>query len=210
MTRAFSQAANMVGASWYLKAWRKHRGMSQEALAAAADTSKGYISDLEGGKRPLPPGAMMDRLATALGVDARQLLAEDPEHVATGRRTVPLVGYVGAGAIAHFYASADEGLDEVEAPPNATQQTRAAEIRGESLGPLFDRWLVFYDDVRSPVTPDLIGQLCVVGLPDERVLVKKLQLSREPGLFHLISNAEAPMLDQEVAWAARVKDMRPR
>src|SRR5690606_17895576 len=64
----------------------------------------------------------------------------------TPPRTVPLVGYVGAGAEAHFYASADEGLGEVEAPPGATSDTRAAEIRGESLGPLFEHWLVFYDD----------------------------------------------------------------
>lgn len=128
----------------------------------------------------------------------------------TRRPTVPLVGYVGAGALAHFYATADDGLDEVDAPPGATAHTRAAEVRGESLGPLFDRWLVFYDDVRTPVTPDLIGQLCIVGLPNDQVLVKKLQRSRTPGLFHLLSNNEAPMLDQEVAWAARVRTMQPR
>jgi hypothetical protein len=121
-----------------------------------------------------------------------------------------LVGYVGAGAEAHFYSSADEGLGEVDAPPGYTAKTVAAEVRGESLGPLFDRWLVYYDDVRSPVTPDLIGRLCVVGLPNGKVLVKKIQRSRSSGLFHLLSNLEAPIFDQEIAWAARVKTMTPR
>ena len=101
-------------------------------------------------------------------------------------------------------------MGEVDAPPEATMDTRAAEIRGESLGPLFEGWLVFYDDVRTPVTPDLVGQLCVVGLPNDKVLVKKLRRSRTDGLFHLLSNNEAPMLDQEVVWAAKVKTMRPR
>lgn len=122
---------------------------------------------------------------------------------------VPLVGYVGAGAIAHFYATADDGLGEVSAPPGANDNTRAAEVRGDSMGPLFDRWIVFFDDVRTPVTSDLIGELCVVGLPNDQVLVKKIQRSRSPGLFHLLSNNDAPMLDQEVTWAARVTAMRP-
>ncbi|MGA0604904.1 LexA family transcriptional regulator [Phenylobacterium sp. VNQ135] len=126
------------------------------------------------------------------------------------RGYVPLVGYVGAGAEAHYYASADEGLGEVEAPDNATPQTVAVEIRGTSLGPLFESWLVFYDEVRSPVTPDMYGRLCVVGLPDGRVLVKRIRPARTPGVYHLESNTEPTMPDEEVVWAARVKSMTPR
>lgn len=98
----------------------------------------------------------------------------------------------------------------VPAPDGSTDDTVACEIRGESLGPLFDHWLVFYDDVRTPVTPDLIGHLCVVGLPDGRVLVKRLQKAAGTGFFHLISNTEGPILDQPVDWAAKVKTMTPR
>lgn len=126
------------------------------------------------------------------------------------RREVKLVGYVGAGAEAHFYASADDELDRVPAPDGATDSTVAVEIRGESLGALFDRWLVYYDEVRSPVTPDLIGRLCVVGLEDDRVLVKQIKPSKAPGLYHLLSNTEGPILDVAIRWAARVKSMVPR
>ena len=80
----------------------------------------------------------------------------------------------------------------------------------ESLGALFDRWLVFYDDRREPVTQDLIGRLCIIGLADDRVLVKKLRPSRTNGLYHLLSNTEEPILDAAVEWAARVKIMVPR
>jgi phage repressor protein C with HTH and peptisase S24 domain len=139
------------------------------------------------------------------GATEAEVLGRSPD----ARTMVPLVGYVGAGAEAHFYAFGDDPAEMIEAPEGATESTVAVEIRGESLGPLFEHWLVFYDDVRSPVTSDLIGRLCVVGLPDDRVLVKKIQSARS-GLFHLLSNTEAPILDVEVSWAARVKHMVPR
>lgn len=126
----------------------------------------------------------------------------------TAKGTVPLVGYVAAGSEAHFLPAGD--LGDVEAPDGSTPETVAVEVRGDSMGPLFDRWLVFYDDVRRPVTSDLYGRLCIVGLRDGRIMVKKLRKSRSKGLFHLISQADDPILDAEVEWAARVKMMVPR
>lgn len=122
---------------------------------------------------------------------------------------VPLVGYVGAGAETHFFAN-DAPLDEVPAPAGSTETTVAVEIRGESLGSFFDRWLVFYDDVRRPVTNDLLNRLCVIGLVDGRILIKKIQRSKARGLFHLLSQTEPPILDVEVEWAARVKNLVPK
>ena len=69
---------------------------------------------------------------------------------------------------------------------------------------------MLYDEVRSPVTPDMLGQLCVVGLLDGRVLVKWLKAAKTPGLFHLKSETESTMKDQEVVWAAKVTGMQPR
>ncbi len=134
------------------------------------------------------------------------------ENPPDDERTVPVVGYVGAGAEAHFYALSDGELDRVPAPENAGPETVAVEIRGESLGPLFERWLVHYDEIRSPITSDLLGQLCVVGLPNDKVLVKKVRnsKSRTPGLYDLLSNNEPPILDAPVVWAAKVKSMVPR
>lgn len=153
------------------------------------------------------------RYARAFNVSAPWLLtgkgeADGPDD--RNRRTVPVVGYVGAGSAAHFYGTGDGELDRVEAPDYANENTVAAEIRGESMGPLLEHWLVFWDEIRTPVTPDLLGHICVVGLPDDRILVKQLKAASAPGLFHLISNNEAPMLDQEILWAAKVKGMQPR
>lgn len=127
-----------------------------------------------------------------------------------GRTTVPVVGYVGAGAEAHLFSEGQGPFDLVEAPEGSTDTTVAVEIRGESLGSFFDRWLVFYDDVRDPVTTDLIGKICVCGLPDGRVLIKKLARGQQKGLYTLHSQFEPPIYDVGVLWAAKVKTMVPR
>jgi hypothetical protein len=123
---------------------------------------------------------------------------------------VPVVGYVGAGAETHLYAVAQDGLDQVERPCDASDTTVAVEIRGESLGPLFNRWLVFYDSVRRPPTRDLVGELCVVGLADGRILLKQLQRGSSEGLYNLLSSAEPPILDAKLEWAARVTTISRR
>jgi len=123
---------------------------------------------------------------------------------------VPVVGYVGAGAAAHLYDVAQPDLDEVSGPTDAVEDTVAVEIRGESLGPFFNRWYVFYDDVHRPMTPDLIGQLCVVGLTDGRVLIKQVQRGRGEGLYTLHSATEKPIADVKIEWAARVNSISRR
>lgn len=123
---------------------------------------------------------------------------------------VKVKGYVGAGAAAHFYALSDEEYEEVDPPAGATDKTVAVEIRGASFGPLLKSWLVFYDDVRSPVTEDLIGEVCVVGLADDRILIKQIARGRSGG-YDLLSNSdEEPIRGAIIEWAAKVTDMRPR
>jgi hypothetical protein len=140
-----------------------------------------------------------------------------PEWLLTGREPFPLldepapkvrvVGYVGAGAEAHIYDVAQGDLDEVEAPMSANADSVAVEIRGNSLGAFFNRWIVFYDNVHRPVTPDLYGELCVVGLADGRVLIKLLQRGKAEGLYNLLSQTEPPIRDVAVEWAAKVLSM---
>src|SRR5262249_60155604 len=103
---------------------------------------------------------------------------------------VPVLGYVGAGSTAHFYDVNQGELDEVTPPEGATESTVAVEIRGHSMGPFLNHWLVFYDNVQRPATDDLIGELCVVGLKDGRVLLKQVQAGRTRGSYNLMSATE--------------------
>ncbi len=171
-----------------------------------------YISKWRNGQSP--EGQYYGRIievATEFGILA-DMRSED---VAAGggeprKRTVRIKGYVGAGDQAHYYAVSDEDFAEVEAPALSSDQTVAVEIRGKSFGPLLDSWLVFYDDVRSPVTSDLFNEVCVVGLDDDRILIKQIKPNKN-GTFTLLSNGNEPPIENvQIEWAAKVIGMRAR
>lgn len=185
---------------------RQARGMSQAALARAVGTAQTTISSWERG-RTEPSRSDVERVAMALMMKPSQLEMSAQQGE---RATVPVVGYVAAGSEAVLYSEGHGNLDHVVPPENAGPHTVAAEIRGDSLGPVLNSWLVFYDDVRRPVTEDMHNRLCVVGLADGRVLVKRLRPASN-GLYHLDSNSNEPTLtDQVVEWAALVTNLRPR
>jgi SOS-response transcriptional repressor LexA len=164
-------------------------------LAAALETTSGWLLSGEGE----PTAGDLSSEDVAFG------LTEGPK-----KRTVKLKGYVGAGAEAHFYALSDEDFEEVEAPISANDQTIAVEIKGTSFGPLMDSWIVYYDDIRSPITEDLLGKICVVGLADDRILIKKIVRDGRGGYNLLSNSSEPPILDVDIEWAAKVTDMKPR
>lgn len=58
-----------------VRAWREHRQMTQDALAAAAKLSTPYLSQIEGGKR-VGSIKTLRRIAQALGVTVDLLVAD--------------------------------------------------------------------------------------------------------------------------------------
>lgn len=183
-----------------LRKLRTDKGWTHEQAGEAMGVSRSQFIKLERGERRLTADYI------ALAAKAFNVSESD---VISDRHTVPLVGYVGAGAVAHYF-EAQGPFDEVPMPENGNERTVAVEARGDSLGPFFNQWLVYYDEVRNPPTPDMIGALCVVETVDERVLVKKLMRGSRPGTFHLLSQTESPIEDVELVWAARVTSMAPR
>lgn len=188
-----------MSVEWIIEGLKKP-GKSKSGLAAALGRSPSMVTDL------LKPGGRRLK-ADEVPLVAAYLEVQPP---APGKiATVPLVGYVGAGAEALLFADGQGPFDDVEAPDDANEKTVAVEIRGESMGALFDRWLVYYDDVRDPPGGNQIGKICVCGLADGRILVKKLVRGQLPGHFTLLSNVEPPIYDVLVDWAACVKTMKP-
>ncbi len=61
----------------HLKAWRKFRRMTQDELAAAVDTSKSVISDMERDNLQLSP-KWAHKLAPVLKTTAGHLIDTDP------------------------------------------------------------------------------------------------------------------------------------
>ncbi|MDP9367966.1 MAG: helix-turn-helix transcriptional regulator [Chloroflexota bacterium] len=61
--------------------------MSAVDLARAAEISKGYLSEIETGRALRPSGAVLYRLATALGTSIADLLEKEPRPAS---RSIPL------------------------------------------------------------------------------------------------------------------------
>lgn len=170
----------------------KKTGLPKTGLAKALGIAPSAVTAMLKGERLIKAGEV-PKIRAYLGLDS-----------------VPLKGYVGAGGQAAFFELPDDELDRVPAPDEVTANSVAVEIRGESLGAPFHGWLAYYNDVHRPVTRLLFGKLCVVGLSDGRVLIKKVVPSKQKGLFHLVPTIGETIMDVPIEWAARVIQMRPR
>ncbi len=62
---------------WFLKEWRKHRGLTQQQLADRVETTKSVISTLENGGQRWNQD-LVEALAEALSCDPVDLLIRDP------------------------------------------------------------------------------------------------------------------------------------
>lgn len=178
---------------------REAKGWSQAELAQRTGTTGQQIGRLEAGKRKLSV-EWMTRLAAALEVPLAEFLGSEE------RDTVPLVGYVGAGA--EIFAIDDHakggGLDEVEKPRGATRSTIAVRVRGDSMKPAYKEGdLLYYDQQSNGDLSHLIGDDCVVCLSDGRMFVKELR--HNGGGYWLHSHNADPMIGVEIDWAAKVK-----
>jgi transcriptional regulator with XRE-family HTH domain len=190
---------------------RKRAGLNQVQFATELDVSQSTISKWEKNKQE-PEREALIKMSNYFRKDLHTLLVElglDGDSPPTTAK-VPVVGYVGAGSEAHFYADAQGPFDEIDMPSWGTELTVAVEIRGSSLGQILAGWVAYFDQRQDPPTDALIGRLCVVELEGGQVLVKVLQRGRIPGTFDLHSQTEAPLLDQDVVWAARVTGMTPK
>jgi transcriptional regulator with XRE-family HTH domain len=201
-------------ADW-IKKVRLALGVSQERFAMQVGVEQPTVSRWENGI-DAPDRfryARLIELAKEAGVnaDVGGLLLNIPT-TGGGKVLSPVVGYVGAGAEVYAYDdhALGGGLDEVDAPVWMNKECVAVRIRGESMYPLRDGWLLFYARDASGVPEDCVGELCIVKLADDGpTLVKEVRRGTRDGHYHLQS-WNAPVLeDQRLEWAARVLDIRP-
>lgn len=167
-------------------------------------------------------GRSIDRAAVnKMTIDQRKIAADELIAIekitgvaaptqANSPRTVPLLGKVSAGAIMEIMSEAQGPFDEVEVFSGDQEATAAAEIKGDCMGPLLDGWLVFWDNSRTVSPKDQVGKICVIGMDDGRIMLKKLTNGSIPGMFTLLSQFEPPIYDALVKWASPVTSMRPR
>lgn len=186
--------------------WARERaGFRSAAVAAKAlRVPYGTYSGHENTGRGIP----RDRIpiyAKKFKVSAQWLLTGEGEADSS---VVEVVGIVGAGGEVIYDAPQEGDPDTLPRPADAPPETVAVEIRGDSLGPGFDRWYALYARREDPVSRELVGALCVVGTKDGRTLVKWIRLGRKG--YNLVSGNGAVEEDVKLVWGARVIDLKPR
>lgn len=151
-------------------------------------------------------------------VEAARALEVSPEFLTGGRRSaesvkakVAVVGYIGAGAevIPFDDFAKGTGLNKVEAPMGYEGECVAVQVRGNSMYPIEDGWLVFYRKDIEGVDDTSINKLCVVKVNEGPTLIKKLRRGTRRGLYTLESWNAPPQEDVRLDWAAPVIDIRP-
>ena len=169
----------------WIRAGLKHTGKTRSGLAKALGRSPSAVTDLLNGHRRLR--------ADEIAIVAEYLGIEPPRLIGGGGKPLrPRRRWSAMSAPAPSPISTPTGRVRSTTstrPIDARPQTVAVQIRGHSLGALFDNWLVFYDDIRDPPDDSLIGRMCVCGLTDGRVLIKALKTQPgdrpvEPALQH--------------------------
>jgi hypothetical protein len=207
--RLIVQASSMGESNDRLKDARVRAGFTSARKAAIRfGWKESTYASHENGQTAVPVEAARE-YARAFKTSAAWILTGEGAAEPAG---VPIVGIAGASADGAISYEFDVGeLGEAPMPPGGNARTVSVEVRGESLrGVAEDGWLVYYDDRREPLTDDIMGELCVVGLEDGRTLIKTPYRGRAPGLFDLESTNAPTLRDVGVRWAALVTAIVPR
>ncbi|WP_247997705.1 helix-turn-helix domain-containing protein [Brucella tritici] len=125
------------------------------------------------------------------------------------RSTIPVLGYVGAGAEVYPIDDGDP-LYDVTINGALPKDTVGAIIRGDSMYPVFeDGDLVAYSG-QEMLPQDALGKTCMVELDDGRVLIKMVRRGSVPGLYTLTSTNAPDIEDVEIVSARKFVMRMPR
>jgi transcriptional regulator with XRE-family HTH domain len=185
-----------------------------ETAAAAADAfgwNRNTYASNENGNAPFSYRRAKD-YASAFGVRPEWLYdAAGAMRPTAEAGLVQVIGRVGAnpeGVV--LFATGQEAGDLAPIPPGGTDKAAALRVVGHSMrGFADDGALIYFEDQRTPPTPDMLGQVVVVETDTDEVLVKRLLRGSRPGLYDLESVAGPTRHDARLRWAAHITAIIP-
>ena len=162
--------------------------------------------------------------AAAFGVNALWLYdGSPPKHgrslapsaaqaaVLANERMAPIIGRVGAdpdGIV--LLALGQSSGDLAPIPPGGTDKAVALRVVGHSMpGVADDGALIYFEDQRTPPTPDMLGHVVVVETDTDEVLVKRLLRGSKARHYDLESVAGPTRRDCRIRWAAHITAIIP-
>jgi len=192
-----------------LKKARKAAGYETPTEAARAmDMPPPTYLGHENGTTGLRRGAAI-RYAKKFGVSIDWLLTGSGNQGRPAK--IPVICYIGAGAEVHPIDDHPKGQGiELVDPPQGVTGCVAAIIRGDSMHPLKDGWLIFWSKDQDGVPDNCLGHLCVVQVKDGPTMVKEVRRGTRKGLYTLLSWNAPARENVRLEWASLVIDIRPR
>jgi len=182
------------------KAWMALNGTNTKQVADRSRVPYTTLASFVQGDTQSLKGENEELIAAAFGLSATEIFARGASQM------IPIIGFVGAdseGTI--IYTTGQESGDLVPLPPGGTDESRALEVRGHSGGDFAPSGsIVYFDDQRTPPTPDMIGYPCVVATEDGRILLKRLLKGSKAGVYDLESRNGPTISDVRILWAAEV------
>jgi transcriptional regulator with XRE-family HTH domain len=185
-----------------------------ETAAAAADAhgwSRNTYASNENGNAPFSYRRAKE-YAAAFGVSPEWLYdAAGAMLPGAASGLVPVIGSVGAnpeGTV--LFALGQDPAELTPIPPGGTDKARALKVVGHSMRGLADNGaLIYFEDQRAAPTPDMLGQVVVVEVDTDEVLVKRLLRGSRPGVYDLESIAGPMRHDARLRWAAHITAIIP-
>lgn len=189
-----------------------------ETAAAAAEAhgwNRNTYASNENGNAPYSWRRARE-YGAALGVRPEWLY--DAQVPATGAASgagpapqAPVIGRVGADPGGEVLLAGGQAPPEfAPLPPGGTERAVALRVSGHSMRGLADDGaLIYFEDQRTPPSPDMLGQVVVVELDTGEVLVKRLLRGAAPGRFDLESVAGPTRRDARLRWAAHITAIVP-
>ncbi|ALE02903.1 S24 family peptidase [Bartonella ancashensis] len=188
-----------------MKIWL-HEALQESRLTQSSLTRK--LSEKM--QRSLPRSVVNKMLTGERSISGQEalMIEEITQYPLPRKKTIPLVGHVGAGS--EIFPYEDGWLEEVELPPYLAKDTYAVKVEGDSMEPFIDdKSILFYS---QNVSPDLlINKKAIVHTQDGRCFVKIIKQGSKPGLFNLESlNRLYPEIkDIELIWTAPIDWIKP-
>jgi len=185
-----------------------------ETAAAAADAfgwNRNTYASNENGNAPFSYRKAKE-YAAAFNVRPEWLYdAAGPMRGTLASGFVPIIGRVGAnpeGSV--LFATGQEAGDLAPIPPGGTDRAVALQVVGHSMrGVADDGALIYFEDQRTPPTPDMLGHVVVVEIDTDEVLVKRLLRGAKPNVYDLESLAGPTRRDARLRWAAHITAIIP-
>ena len=183
-------------------------GFTMKSLSLAAGLNESFVRDMLNRKRQ--PG--VDKLTRLLNVLGMTMAEFTGEGEATGAPSVPLMGYIGAGAEVEpdFEQVPPDGLEQIPVPFTLPSDMIAFQVKGDSMMPQFrdGAVLIVYREQRRSLE-SFFGEEAAVRTADGRRYIKTVIRGNQRGRVNLISWNAQPIEDVHLAWIGEIFSVFP-